>query len=66
MFVNDLVGSLVPELINTPSSCDIMHVIQFHQIDVQVKWISQILMDIRPRKNLLKCVFKNIYNEMNL
>jgi hypothetical protein len=48
------------KFVNEFSSYDIMHVIQFHQINAQVKWISQILVDIEFCKNILSCVFKNI------
>jgi hypothetical protein len=61
VLADSLVGSLVIQLVSELLSCDIMQVIYFHQIDAQMKWISQILANIGPYGDLLNCLFKNIY-----
>jgi hypothetical protein len=47
MLTDNLVGSLVTELVSELSFLDSMHVIESHKIDAKVKWISRILIDLR-------------------
>jgi hypothetical protein len=48
VLVNSLVDPLVTELVSEFSFRDIMHVIEYHGIDVEVKRIPQILANMRP------------------
>jgi hypothetical protein len=49
VLADSLVGSLVTELVSELSFCDIMHVIEFHGIDVEVKQNFKILANMGPK-----------------